>query len=335
MMPAQLRGRLDLAINGTYWIGAAAGAGATIWLLNPAILPINVGWRVGFGIGAALALGILWLRRFVPESPRWLVTHGHAKTAEATMDKIESLVFQSSRGNAVGDIKDLTIHPRKSFGIRLVARVMTGQYRSRSLLVFVLMSAQAFLYNALFFTYSLVLIHFYGIEPQSAGVYLLPLAAGNFLGPLLLGKFFDTAGRRVMIAATFGITGILLAASGYLFAIGFLDGTTQTLMWSMIFFFASAASSAAYLTASEIFPLEMRALAIAVFYAFGTAAGGIVGPSLFGALIETGSRWALFYGYLAASVLMLFAAAIGATLGVDAESRSLEDIAAPLSSQPE
>ncbi len=333
MMPARLRGRLDLAINGTYWLGAAAGAGATILLLNPVLLPIDIGWRLGFGIGAVLAAFILLLRRFVPESPRWLITHGHVKAAETSMNEIEAHVSETSRASSDGERKDITINPRASFGIGLVFKVMAGQYRARSFMIFVLMMAQAFLYNALFFTYALVLVHFYGVKSQSAGVYLLPLAAGNFLGPLLLGRLFDTIGRRTMIAATFGISGVLLAGSGYLFAIGVLNATTQTLSWSVIFFFASAASSAAYLTASEIFPLEMRALAIAVFYALGTAAGGIIGPSLFGALIGSGSRWALFGGYLGSAALMLFAATIGAVFGINAEGRSLEDIAAPLSVQ--
>jgi MFS family permease len=331
MMPARLRGRLDLAINGTYWLGAALGAFATIFLLNPNLIPIDLGWRLGFGIGATMALGILFLRGFVPESPRWLVTHGHAGEAEAAMEEIETRAKKTSNGTSCGELQELTIHPRKSFGIGLIAKIMLGKYRSRSLLVFVLMTAQAFLYNALFFTYALVLVHFYNVKAQNAGLFLLPLAAGNFLGPLLLGGLFDTIGRRRMIAATFGITGLLLAISGYLFAIGVLTAVTQTISWSVIFFFASAASSAAYLTASEIFPLEMRAIAIAVFYAFGTAAGGIIGPTLFGALIDTGSRWMLFWGYAAAAVLMIFAAAIGGIFGVDAENRSLEDIAAPLS----
>jgi len=333
MMPARLRGRLDLAINGTYWLGAAVGAGATIILLNPDLLPVNVGWRVGFGIGAILALGILLLRRFVPESPRWLVTHGYNKAAEAAMNDIEARTDETTDRDRFGEIKELTIHPRQSFGIGIISKVMLGEYRSRSLLVFVLMMAQAFFYNALFFTYALVLVHFYHIRPAGAGLFLLPLAAGNFLGPLFLGRFFDTIGRRQMLAATFGATGILLLVSGYLFAFGVLNAVTQTLAWSIIFFVASAASSAAYLTASEIFPLEMRALAIAIFYAMGTAAGGIIGPALFGALIGTGSRWMLFCGYAAAALLMLFAAIIAGVFGVNAEGRSLEDIATPLSAE--
>jgi MFS family permease len=210
---------------------------------------------------------------------------------------------------------------------------MFGEYWVRSMLVLVLMAAQAFLYNALFFTYALVLIHFYGVQQQSAGYFLLPLAAGNFLGPVILGHFFDTVGRRVMIAGTYALAGILLAGTGYLFVHGWFSAATQTVAWSAIFFVASAAAGSAYLTASEVFPLEMRALAIAVFYAIGTAAGGIAGPLLFGQLIGSGSRWLIFYGYLGASALMLIAAGVAAVFGVDAEQKSLESIAAPLSAK--
>jgi MFS family permease len=223
------------------------------------------------------------------------------------------------------------LHPRKSFGFTPIFKVMLGQYRARSLLVFVLMTAQAFLYNALFFTYALVLVRFYHVPAGRAGVFLLPLAAGNFLGPVLLGRCFDTCGRKRMIAGTYAISGVLLAGTGYLFAIGFFSAATQTLAWSVIFFFASAAASAAYLTASEIFPLEMRAMAIAIFYALGTAAGGIAAPAVFGSLIGTGSRWAIFGGYGFAAALMFFASGIALWLGIDAEGKSLEDISAPLS----
>lgn len=333
LMPARLRGRLALAINGSFWAGAAIGAGATILLLDPRIFPIDIGWRLGFGIGAALSAGILLLRGIVPESPRWLITHGQEQAANDAMAEIERRVIGRSHIQLAPVHDKLTIHPRQSFGLGIVLRTMFGQYWLRSALVLILMAAQAFLYNALFFTYALVLIRFYGVNQESAGYYLLPLAAGNFFGPVLLGRLFDTIGRRIMIATTYALAGILLAATGYFFVHSAFTALTQTLAWSVIFFVASAAASSAYLTASEVFPLEMRALAIAVFYALGTAAGGIIGPLFFGHLIGTGSRVYIFYGYLAASALMLIAAGSAAAFGIDAERKSLESIAAPLSSK--
>ena len=330
LMPARLRGRIDLIINGSYWLGAAAGAAATLVLLDPALLPVDLGWRLAFGIGAVLGLAIMGLRRYVPESPRWLVTHGHTAAAEAALAAIE----RSADIAALPPAEPVQIiHPRRRFGFAVVARAMLGRYRARALLALVLMLAQAFLYNALFFTYGLVLSRFHGVAAEDTGIYLLPLAAGNFLGPLLLGHWFDTVGRRVMIAATYLISAALLVLTGWLFAADLLTAATQTLAWSAIFFFASAAASAAYLTAGAIFPLETRALAISCFYALGTAAGGIVAPWLFGQLIGIGSRWYIFEGYAAAAALMAAAAIVEWRIGVDAEGRSLEDIAAPLTSR--
>ena len=328
LIPARLRGRIDLIVNGSFWIGAALGA--AVVLLDPQRLPADNGWRLGFGVGAVLGLGILLLRRHVPESPRWLVTHGYNEEAEKVVGDIERTVAAES-GQPLGTPDDaITIYPRKSFGLGLIARAMLEKYRARAALALTLMVAQAFLYNSVFFTYALVLTRFYAVPGERAGVYLLPLAAGNFLGPLLLGRLFDTVGRRRMISATFAIAGILLLAAGALFVAGVLTSTTQTIAWIVIFFFASAAASSAYLTASEIFPLETRALAIAVFYAAGTAIGGIVAPWLFGVLIDTGSRWYLFLGYAVAAALMLSAAGAKIGIGVDAEGRSLEKIADPL-----
>jgi MFS family permease len=326
LVPKRIRGQLNLAINGTYWLGAAIGAGATIFLLNTAYFGVDVGWRLGFGIGGVLGLGVILLRNIVPESPRWLITHGYEQQANASMDEIERRV-----GAPGPTDKTITLHPKKSFGFGIIFKIMLGEYRARSFLVLVLMAAQAFLYNALFFTYALVLVKFYGVPAAGAGIYLLPLAAGNFLGPVLLGRLFDTIGRRRMVAATYFIAGVLLAATGYLFATGRLNAATQTGAWVAIFFFASAAASAAYLTASEIFPLEMRAMAIAVFYALGTALGGIAGPLLFGRLIGSGSRWHIFDGYLFAAAFMLLAAGVAWRLGIDAQNKSLEEIAPPLS----
>lgn len=327
MMPARLRGRIALAVNGTYWLGAALGAGATIFLLNPALLPVDIGWRLGFVLGAVLGSGVFLLRRFIPESPRWLVTHGQDDAAEAAMRAIEARAGGQRRASGKG----LALQPRESFGLGLIIPVLFQKYRARTVLVFVLMAAQAFLYNALFFTYALMLTRFYHVPPGRAGLYLLPLAAGNFLGPLFFGPLFDTIGRRKMLTATYGLAGLLLAGTGYLFLCGALDAATQTCAWSLIFFVASAAASAAYLTASEVFPLEMRAMAIALFYAVGTAAGGVLAPLLFGWLIGNGTPSAICGGYLFAGGLMVAAAVVAAWLGVDAAQKSLEDVAPPLS----
>jgi MFS family permease len=332
LIPARLRGRIDLVVNGSYWIGAAIGAAATILLLKPDLLPVDLGWRLGFGIGGLLGLTILILRRHVPESPRWLVTHGYEKDAEKVVSGIEERVCKETHQPALAEPgKVLTIRPRKSFGLGLIVEAMLAKYRERSALALSLMVAQAFLYNAVFFTYGLVLTQFYGVPAERIGLYLLPLAIGNFLGPLLLGRFFDTIGRRRMISITFGSAGLLLIATGVLFASGRLSDVSQTAAWTVIFFFASAASSSAYLTASEIFPLETRALAIAVFYAAGTAIGGILAPWLFGTLIGTGSRWNVFFGYCGAALLMMAAAVMELRFGVAAEGRALEEIAEPLS----
>ena len=225
----------------------------------------------------------------------------------------------------------MEVHPRKVFGIGLILSSMLGQYRDRSILALALMVAQSFLYNSVFFTFGLILVHFYHVPNENVGFYVLPLAIGNFCGPLLLGSLFDTVGRKKMIAGTFASSGVLLLVTAYMFGQGLLSAATQTIAWVIIFFFASAAASSAYLTASEIFPLETRALAIACFYALGTAIGGSVSPLLFGWLIESGSAWRVSFGYGIAAVLMLLAALTELKFGVDAEGKSLESIADPLS----
>jgi MFS family permease len=298
-----------------------------VLLLDPTLLPVNIGWRIGFGIGAIVGLIVLALRRLLPESPRWLLTHGYPERAEAAVAGIE----KRCRIQTASCEKKITIHPRRHFGLRIVFKTLFVRYRARTTLGLALMIAQAFLYNAIFFTYALVLTNFYAVPPATTGLYLLPFALGNFLGPLALGPLFDTLGRRPMIAGTYTISALLLAVTGALFAHGLLSATAQTAAWTIIFFFASAAASAAYLTVSEIFPLEIRALSIAVFYALGTAAGGLLAPWLFGALIGTGSRKAVFAGYLLAAALMLVAAGVEWKLGVNAERRSLEAVALPLS----
>jgi len=334
LIPARLRGRVDIIINGSFWVGAGVGSAATLLLLNTDIFAVDVGWRLGCAIGAALGLGILLVRGFVPESPRWLITHGRETEAERTLAGIEATVSaEAHRALAPADPADaITVHPRRSFGFGLIVKTVLGHYWRQALVGFSLMVAQAFLYNSIFFTYALVLTRFYDVPAPDTGLYLLPFAVGNFVGVLALGPFFDTVGRRQMIAGTFIVSALLLIVTGWLFATGQLSVAGQTALWTLIFFVASPAASSAYLTVSELFPLETRALAIAFFFSLGTGAGGIVAPWLFGTLIGTGSAWLLFYGYLAAAALMMAAAVIEILFGVAAERQSLEKIAAPLSS---
>jgi MFS family permease len=333
LIPARLRGRIDLIVNGSFWIGAAAGSGASLLFLDPNLLAPDVGWRLGFAVGGMLGLGILVMRRAVPESPRWLVTHGFGEQAEATVADVERRVIADTGAPLAPAEGRLVVHPRRTFSFGLIFRAMLGKYRARSALALMLMVAQAFLFNAVFFSYGLVLAQYHGVPETTTGLYLLPLAVSNFLGPLLLGHFFDTIGRRVMIAGTYAVSAVLLVATAVIFGLDGFTAWTQTLAWMLVFFFASAAASSAYLTASEIFPLETRALAIAIFYALGTAIGGSAAPTLFGWLIGTGSAWALSGGYGVAGVLMAAAAVAEVLFGVDAEGRSLESIAGPLSSE--
>ncbi|HEV2421359.1 MAG TPA: MFS transporter [Candidatus Acidoferrales bacterium] len=332
LIPAQYRGRVELIVNGSYWIGAAIGAASTVLLLDPRVLPPWLGWRIGFAIGAFLGLFILLMRRHVPESPRWLMTHGRQDKADETITEIERRVEQETGQRlTLPHGPPLIIHPRKSFGFGIVAKTMFSKYPARSFLSLSLMVSQAFLYNAVFFTYALILTRFYRVSPDKTGLYLVPFAIGNFLGPLLLGRFFDTIGRRQMISSTYALSALLLIFTGWAFSAGYLSSPSQTALWTLIFFFASAAASSAYLTVSEIFPLEIRALAIAFFYSLGTAVGGIVAPWLFGSLIGSGSRQKIFYGYIAAAFLMFAASCIEIVWGVKAERASLEQLAGPLS----
>ncbi len=330
LVPARYRGWTDLVINGSFWIGAAIGAAGSIVLLNPAVLAPDLGWRVAFLIGAGLGLVIFLMRLWLPESPRWLMTHGRAAEAEAVVAGIEA-EFRG-RGHDLGTepLGIIRLRSRRYTPLREVADTLFRVERRRTAVGLSLMAAQAFFYNAIFFTYALVLTDFYGIRADHVGWYILPFALGNFLGPVFLGRLFDTVGRRAMIATTYALSGILLTGAGYLFAIGVLSATGQTIAWMVIFFFASAAASSAYLTVSETFPLEIRALAIAFFYAIGTGIGGVAGPWLFGVLIDTGSRWSVFGGYLLGSVLMIAAAIIAGRWGVAAERKPLESVSRPL-----
>jgi MFS family permease len=332
LIPARLRGRTDLIINGSFWGGAALGAGGSRVLLDPGLFGPDVGWRIAFGIGAALGLLILLLRHLIPESPRWLMTHGRLDEAERVVGEIETRVARDQGPLPPPGPARTTIHLRMTTPIAAALRTILITYRRRALLGFVLMVSQAFLYNAVFFSYGLVLIKYYNLPAESVGLYLLPFAIGNLLGPICLGHLFDTIGRKPMIAFTYAATGVLLTITALLFERGLLDATTQTIAWMTIFFFASAAASSAYLTVSESFPLEVRAFAIALFYVLGTAVGGIAGPWVFGVLIESESRGDIVTGYLFGAALMIAAAIVELLIGVNAERRSLEDVATPLSS---
>ena len=330
LVPARYRGWTDLVINGSFWIGAALGAAGSIVLLDPDLLDPDLGWRLAFLIGAVLGLVIFLMRLWLPESPRWLMTHGRLDEANTVLDQVEAQFRARGHAFADGPLPVIRLRVRRSTPLREVASTLFRTERQRTFVGLSLMAAQAFFYNAIFFTYALVLTDFYGIRADHVGWYLLPFAAGNFLGPVVLGRLFDTVGRRPMIAATYALSGLLLAGSGYLFAIGVLSATGQTIAWMVIFFVASAAASSAYLTVSETFPLEIRALAIAFFYAVGTGIGGVAGPWMFGALIDTGSRWSVFGGYLLGAVLMLAAAVIAARYAVAAERKPLESVSRPL-----
>ncbi len=334
LIPARVRGRVNLAINGSFWVGAALGAGMSLVLLDPRVLGPVWGWRAGFALGAVLAVAILLVRRDVPESPRWLIAHGRADEAEAVIAQIEAEVALQH-----GPLPPVT--ERLSFvrqvvpSLAKVAQVLFHRYRRRSVVALSLMISQAFFYNAIFFTYALVLTRFHHVPEGKVALYIFPFALGNVLGPLLLGPLFDSYGRRRMIGLTYTLSGVGLALTGAAFMAGWLDALSQALCWSAVFFLASAAASSAYLTVSEVFPLEMRALAISVFYAVGTGAGGFAAPFLFGMLIETGSRSAVAAGYAVGAVLVIAAGLIAWRYGVDAERRSLEDIAPPMGAHNE
>ncbi len=331
LLPASVRGRADLAINSTYWLGTAVGAVASIVLLNPRILPHSLGWRACFGLGAVLGGCVLFIRHHVPESPRWLLLHGRVDDARLVVERIEKEVtaarHRAGKGPLppAGEPKQLEV--KGSITFRWIGHVLLAQHLRRTLLGLSLMIAQAFAYNGVFFTYALVLGRYYGVASDRVGLYLLPFAAGNLLGPLVLGPLFDTWGRRRMIALTYGGSGVFIAITGYALAEGWLTAATQTALWCAVFFVASAAASSAYLTVSELFPVELRGMAIALFYAAGTAAGGLAAPTLFGALIQTGRRSDVLVGYLVGAALMVLAAVAAIVLGVDSEGKSLEQIA--------
>ncbi len=330
LIPAPLRGWSTLLINGSFWLGAAIGGGGSIILLNPAFIDPELGWRLAFLIGATIGLVILVMRLWIPESPRWLMTHGFVKEAEKVVRAIEARVYRSVRSQMVS-LPRARLITRRHTPLAEVASALFTTYRRRAVVGLALMAAQAFFYNAIFFTYALILTDFYALPADRVGWYILPFAAGNVLGPSLLGRLFDTVGRTAMIAATYAVSGVLLAATGYLFSQNLLSAPELTAAWMIVFFFASAAACSAYLTVSEIFPLEIRALAIAFFYAAGTAVGGVLGPLFLAALISTGSRVSVAIGYGIGAALMIAAAAVQGRWGVAAEGKPLEAVSRPLS----
>jgi len=330
LIPARRRGFVDIAINGSWWLGTLLGSVVSIPLLNGAFFPPSLGWRLAFGLGALLALCVVFVRRGIPESPRWLLTHGRADEAERIVGDIEDAVETERGPLPPAPEKRLAFDPSRRGGMLAAIATMTHTYPRRTILVLTLMITQAFLYNAVFFTQGLTLATFFRVPPGEVGAYTIPFAIGNFLGALILGHFFDAIGRRVMIAGCYLVSGLLMIGSTLAFLHGSLDAVTLTIWWSVMFFFASAGASAAYLTVSEIFPLETRASAIAVVYAVGTLVGGAVAPPIYGLLIGTRDPHMIALGWAAGAVLMLVGGIVELLLGIDAENKPLEDVAAPL-----
>jgi MFS family permease len=332
LIPARRRGWTDLSINSSWWIGTMIGSALSLLLLDPRIVPAPLGWRLAFGLGAVIALAVMWVRQELPESPRWLMTHGRVREAEAIVRDIEAAVQRSLGGKplptATGTRVVVDANHRTSAAEAIKTMVVT--YPTRTALSLTLMVTQAFLYNAIFFTEALVLTRFFHVPSGSVGLYIFPFAVGNLLGPWILGNLFDAVGRKTMISATYIISGGLLILTGWLFMHGALTALTITLCWSVIFFFASAGASSAYLTTSEVFPLEIRAMAIAFVYAVGTLVGGSLAPTFFGVLIQTGSVDKVFLGYVVGAGLMILGGLVELVLGVPAERKPLEEIAKPL-----
>jgi MFS family permease len=326
LTPARLRGRIDLWINGTFWLGIILGSVVSVLSLSSSIFDHVSGWRLAFCSGVPIGIFVLWMRRFIPESPRWLLSHGYLERAETVVQEVEAAVQREFRSlPRTTALVRIQTHSRSSMARML--GLLGGRYSRRALLCFALMAAQAFFYNSVFFSLSLVLMRYYSVSAEKVGYYFIPIAIANFLGPILLGRFFDTVGRRTMICATYSMSGIALIGSSVLFEQDLLGATSQVVWWAVAFFFASTAASSAYLTVSEVFPQEIRATAIAFFYAIGTLAGGVSGPLVFGHLIGSGLRTPLFAGYVVGATAMIAAGIAQGLWGVAAERRSLESVA--------
>ncbi|MGW3102513.1 MFS transporter [Streptomyces sp. NPDC001100] len=330
LIPSYCRGRVDLIINGSFWVGAVGGSLLSILALNTSVFAPDVGWRLTFALGAVLALVILLVRRHVPESPRWLLIHGRDREADEVVTSIERRI-EAEQGHELPPAEgEITIHQRKTVSFAEIARTIFRDYPRRATLGFSLFIGQAFLYNAITFGFGAILTKFFDVPTGNTGYYFAVIAVGNFMGPLLLGKLFDTLGRRVMISSTYLLSGLLLFGTAWLFDRGSLSAGTLTACWCAVLFFASAGASSAYLTVSEIFPMETRAMSIAFFYALGTAAGGISGPLLFADLTGTGKVADTVLAFRIGAGLMCAAGLVAAVLAVRAERRSLEDVATPL-----
>jgi MFS family permease len=334
LIPARVRGWVDLAVNGSFWMGAAFGAALTGVLLDTSLFGTNVGWRLGFGLGALLAIGIMLVRRYLPESPRWLMVHDKPDEAEALVSEIEERVMaETGRRELPEPDLEVEIHPRESTGFVDIARTLFKKYPRRFILGLALMGTQAFLYNAVLFNFSGLLTGFFGVGDSVAGLYLVPFGIANFLGALILGRLFDTFGRREMITATYFIGGLGMLVNGYLIANAHPSAGVFVAVICVTFFFASAAASSAYLTVSEIFPLETRAMAIALFYAIATGIGGAIGPLYYGKVVDGGNPDAVFVAFAITAALMMIASAVEWFMGVRAEQKHLEEIAEPLSAE--
>ncbi|WP_326654828.1 MULTISPECIES: MFS transporter [unclassified Streptomyces] len=333
LIPSKYRGRVDLIINGSYWLGAMGGALLSVVALNTDIFPKDVGWRLTFALGVVLGLVILLVRRHVPESPRWMFIHGRSQGAEQLVDGVERQI-EAETGRALPEPEGaITIEQRRSTGFLEIARTLFRSYPKRAALGFALFIGQAFLYNAITFGFGSILVKFFDVSSGSTGYFFAAIAFGNFLGPLLLGRLFDTIGRRPMIAGTYILSGLLLFVTAWFFSNGWLNATTMTVCWAVVLFFASAGASSAYLTVSEIFPMETRAMSIAFFYAIGTAAGGISGPLLFADLTASGVVGDAVLAFCVGASLMVLAGLVAVFFAVAAERKPLEAIATPLSAR--